>query len=197
MGGPESREHSLAKYSGTTFPGPARSLKDSIAHKDNPAHRGPDSRDRSAVKPFRDLDSSITHSNSHRIAHKDNPAHGGPDSRDCSAAYPGGLTNPSDLTEDHPPKQKGDHPPRTPPRPTPQVKLERLESRLTPLQKRRLKTLMKKGRPQEHHIPPPPQNISSKKLSDINSPVKPKEVPSSTSIETEVKTPPLILGYSR
>ena len=33
-------------------------------------------------------------------------------------------------------------------------------------------------------------------MSDINPPVKPKEAPSSTSIETEVKTPPLILPYS-
>ena len=119
MGGPESREHSLVKHSGTTLPGPACSLKDSIAHKDNPACGGPDSRDHSAAKPFRDLDSSIAHSNSHRIAHKVNPVHGGPDSRDHSVAHPGGLTNPSDLTEGDPPKQTGDHPPRTPPRPTP------------------------------------------------------------------------------
>ena len=33
MGGPELREHSLAKLSGTTLPGPAHSLKDSTAHK--------------------------------------------------------------------------------------------------------------------------------------------------------------------
>ena len=38
----ESREHSLAKLSGTTLPGPAHSLKSSTAHKENPAHGGPD-----------------------------------------------------------------------------------------------------------------------------------------------------------
>ena len=160
VGGPESRKHSPVKHSGTTLPGPTRSLKDSIAHKDNPVCGGTDSRNCSAAKPFRDVDSSIAHSDSHRIAHKDIPACGGPDSRDRSAAHPGGLTNPSDLTEGDLPKQKGDHPPRTPPRPTPQVKPQRLESRLTPLQKRRLKTLKKKGRPQKQHIPHPTPKIS-------------------------------------
>ena len=48
-GGPESREHSPAKLSGTTLQGPARSLKSSFAHKDNPARGGPDSRDRSTA----------------------------------------------------------------------------------------------------------------------------------------------------
>ena len=38
MGGPESREHSPAKLSGTTLPGPAHSLKDSFTPVDNPAH---------------------------------------------------------------------------------------------------------------------------------------------------------------
>ena len=37
VGGPELREHSLVKLSGTTLPGPACSLKSSTAHKDNPA----------------------------------------------------------------------------------------------------------------------------------------------------------------
>ena len=49
-GGPELREHSPAKFSGTTLPGPARSLKDSTAHKENPARGGPDSRDCSTAK---------------------------------------------------------------------------------------------------------------------------------------------------
>ena len=51
VGGPESREHSLAKFCGTTLPGPARSLKSSTAHKGNPARGGPDSRDRSTAHP--------------------------------------------------------------------------------------------------------------------------------------------------
>ena len=102
-GGPESREHSPAKFCGTTLPGPARSLKSSTAHKENPAH-------------------------------------GGPDARDRSTAYPSGLTNPSGPTEGNPPKQESDHPPKTPPNtppvPTPRGKSERLEAKLTPLQKR-------------------------------------------------------------
>ena len=111
MGGPELREHSPAKFSGTTLPGPAHSSKDSTALKENPAHGGPDSRDRSTAKSFRGVDSSIAHRTAHRVAHKDNPAHGGPDSRDHSTAHPSGLTNPSDPTEGDPPKQEGDHPP--------------------------------------------------------------------------------------
>ena len=133
------------KLSGTTLPGPACSLKDSTAHKENPAH-------------------------------------GGPDSRDCSTAHPSGLTNPSDPGEGDPPKQKGDHPsetppkstpqnrPKTPPVPTPRGKLERLESKLTPLQKGRLRTLKDKRKAKK---------------------VTPKEASSSTSpmsIEKEVKT---------
>ena len=127
------------KLSGTTLPGPAHSLKDSIAHKDSPACGGPDSRDGSAAKPFKDLDSSTAHSSMYSFAHVDNPACGEPDSRDCSAANPIGLTNPSDPTEGDPPKQKGDHPPKTLPVPTPQSKPERLESKLTPLQKQDLR----------------------------------------------------------
>ena len=119
MGGPESREHSPVKFSGTTLPGPACSLKSSTAHKENPAHGGPDSRDRSTAKSFRGVDSSIAHRSTHRVAHKDNPARGGPDSRDCSTTHPSGLTNPSDPTEGDPPIQESDHPPKTPPVPTP------------------------------------------------------------------------------
>ena len=118
-GGPELREHSLAKFSGTTLPGPARSFKSSTALKENPAHGGPDSRDHSTAKSFRGVDSSIALRSTHRVAHKDNPACGGPDSRDRSTAHPSGLTNPSDPAEGDPPKQEGDHPPKTPPVPTP------------------------------------------------------------------------------
>ena len=50
-GGPELGEHPLAKLSGTTLLGPAHSLKDSTALKQNPAHGGPDSRDRSTAHP--------------------------------------------------------------------------------------------------------------------------------------------------
>ena len=119
MGGPKLREHSPVKFSGTTLPGPACSLKDSTAHKENPAHGGPDSRDRSIAKSFRGIDSSIAHRTTHRVAHKDNPARGGPDSRDHSTAHPSGLTNSSDPTEGDLPKQEGDHPSRTPPKTLP------------------------------------------------------------------------------
>ena len=51
MGGPESREHSLAKFCGTTLPGAACSLNSSTAHKENPACGGPDSRDHSTAHP--------------------------------------------------------------------------------------------------------------------------------------------------
>ena len=49
VGGPESREHSPAKLSGTTLQGPAHSLKSSLARSDNPACGGPDSRDHSTA----------------------------------------------------------------------------------------------------------------------------------------------------
>ena len=131
----------MAKFSDTTLPGPACSLKSSTALKENPACGGPDSRDHSTAKSFRGVDSSIAHKSTHRVAHKDNPARGGPDSRDRSTAHPGGLTNPLDPTEGNPPKQESDHPPRTPPKtppvPTPQGKSERLEAKLTPLQKKK------------------------------------------------------------
>ena len=111
-GGPESREHSLVKFCGTTLPGPAHSLKSSTALKENPAHGGPDSRDCSTAKSLKGVDSSIAHRNTHIVAHKDNPARGGPDSRDHSTACPSGLTNPSDPAEGDPPKQESDHPPK-------------------------------------------------------------------------------------
>ena len=114
-GGPESREHSLAKFCGTTLPGPALTLKSSTAHKESPAHGGPDSRDRSTAKSLKDVDSSSAHRSTRRVAHKEDPARGGPDSRDHSTAHPSGLTNPSDPAEGNPPKQGSDHPPKTPP----------------------------------------------------------------------------------
>ena len=116
-------------------------------------------------------------------AHKENPAHGGPDSRGHSTAHPSGLTNPSDPAEGDPPKQESDHPPKTPPRtppvPTPQGKSERLEAKLTPLQKRRLKTLKEKGKTIQVPSSLPTLDTSSKGL-----PKKPKETPSSTAPDT-------------
>ena len=117
-GGPESREHSPAKLSGTTLQGPARSLKSSLVHSDNPARGGPESRERSTANSFKGVDSSFAHS-TQVVAHSDNPAHGGPDSRDRSTAHPSGLKNPSDPAEGIPPKQESDHPPKTPLVPTP------------------------------------------------------------------------------
>ena len=114
-GGPESREHSPAKLSGTTLQGPAHSLKSSTAHKENPAHGGPDSRDHSTANSLKGVDSSSALRSTQGVAHKDNPAHGGPYSRDRSTAHPSGLKKPSDPAEGIPPKQESDHPPKTPP----------------------------------------------------------------------------------
>ena len=182
MGGPESREHSLAKLSGTTLLGPACSLKSSTAHKENPAHGGPNSRDHSTAKSFKGVDSRIAHRSTHIVAHKDNPACGGPESRDRSTAHPSSLTNPSDPTEGNPPKQENDHPPNTPPVPTPRGKSKRLEATLTPLQKRRLKTLKEKGKTIKVPSSLPTLDTSSKKL-----PKKPKETPSPTVPDTGEK----------
>ena len=146
--GPESREHSPAKLSGTTPQGPVRSLKSSLARSDNPAH-------------------------------------GGPDSRDRSTAHPSGLKNPSDPAEGIPPKQESDHPPKTPPNtppiPTPQSKPEKLEAKLTPLQKRRLKTLKEKGKTTKVPSSLPTLDTTSKKL-----PKKARETPPSTVTEAGV-----------
>ena len=179
MGGPESREHSPAKFCGTTLPGPACSLKSSTAHKENPACGGPDSRYHSTAKSFKGVDNSIAHRSTHIAAHKDNPARGGSDSRDHSTVHPSGLTNPSDPAQGDPPKQESDHPPKTPPStppvPTPRGKPERLEAKLTPLQKRRLKTLKEKGKTIKVPSSLPTLDTSSKKL-----PKKSKETPPST-----------------
>ena len=188
MGGPESREHSLAKFCGTTLPGSACSLKSSTAHKESPAHGGPDSRDRSTAKSLKGVDSSSAHRSTQRVAHKENPARGGPDSRDRSTAHPSGLTNSSDPTEGNPPKQESDHPPRTPPNtppvPTPRGQSERLEVKLTPLQKRRLKTLKEKGKTTKVPSSLPILDNTSKKF-----PKKSNETPPST--VTEVGVNPL------
>ena len=131
-GGPESREHSPAKLSGTTLQGSAHSLKSSTAHKDNPARGGPDSRDRSTANSLKGVDSSSALRSTQRVVHKDNPARGGPDSRDCSTAHPSGLKNPSDPAEGNLPTQESDHPqkipPSTPPVSTPEVNLKDLKS---------------------------------------------------------------------
>ena len=95
------------------------------------------------------------------------------------------MTNPSNPTEGDPPKQEGDHPPRTPPEPlpvpTPRGKPERLEAKLTPLQKRRLKTLKEKGKTTKVPSSLPTLDTSSKKLPKI-----PKGTPPSTATETGV-----------
>ena len=93
-------------------------MKSSFAHKDNPACGGPDSRDRSTAYFLKGVDSSFARS-THVVAHSDNPARGGPDSRDRSTAHLSGLKNPSDPAEGIPSKQESDHPPKTPPIPTP------------------------------------------------------------------------------
>ena len=183
-GDSESREHSPAKLSGTTLQGPARSLKSSLAHSDNPARGGPDSRDRSTANPLKGVDSSSARS-THVVEHSDNPAHGGPDSRDRSTAYPSGLKNPSDPAEGIPPKQESDQPPKTPPNtqsiPTPQSKPEKLEAKLTPLQKRRLKTLKEKGKTTKVSSSLPTLDTTSKRL-----PKKSRETLPSTGTEAGV-----------
>ena len=144
---------------------------------------GPESREHSPTKfcgttlpgPACSLNSST--------AHKENPTRGGPDSRDRSTAHPSGLTNPSDPAEGDPPNQESDHPPKippsTPPVPTPQGKSKRLEAKLTPFQKRRLKTLKEKGKTTNVPSSLPTLDTSSKKLSK-----KPKETPPSTFPDT-------------
>ena len=173
------------KFCGTTLPGPACSLKSSTAHKESPAHGGPDSRDCSTAKSLKGVDSSSAHRSTQRVAHKENPAHGGPDSRDRSTAHPSGLKNPLDPAEGIPPKQESDHPPKTPPKtspvPTPQGKSERLEAKLTPLQKRRLKTLKGKGKTTKVPSSLPTLDTTSKKF-----PKKSKETPPSTVTEAGV-----------
>ena len=160
-------------------------MKSSIEHKENPARGGPDSRDRSTAKSLKGVDSSFAQRSTQRVVHKDNPAHGGSDSRDRSTAHPSGLTNLSDPTEGNPPKQESNHPPKTPPNtppvPTPRGKSERLEAKLTPLQKRRLKTLKEKGKTTKVPSSLPTLDTTSKKFSKRS-----KETPPSTVTEAGV-----------
>ena len=161
-----------------------RSLKSSLAHSDSPARGGPDSRDRSTANSLKGVDSSFARS-THVVALRDNPARGGPDSRDRSTAHPSGLKNPSDPAEGIPLKQESDHPPKTPPKtppvPTPRSKPEKLEAKLTPLQKRRLKTLKEKGKTTKVPSSLPTLDTTSKKL-----PKKSREIPPSTATEVGV-----------
>ena len=186
-GGPESREHSPAKLSGTTLQGPARSLKSSLARSDNPARGGPESREHSTANSFKGVNSSFAHS-TQVVAHSDNPARGGPDSRDRSTAHPSGLKNPSDPAEGIPPKQESDHPPKTPPKtplvPTPRSKPEKLEAKLTPLQKRRLKTLKEKEKTTKVPSSLPTLHATSKKL-----PKKSRETLPSSATEVGANPP--------
>ena len=95
------------------------------------------------------------------------------------------MKNPSDPAEGIPPKQESDHPPRTPPKtlpvPTPQSKPEKLEAKLTPLQKRRLKTLKEKGKTTKVPSSLPTFDTTSKKLQK-----KSRETPPSTATEAGV-----------
>ena len=156
------------------------SLKSSLARCDNPARGGPDSRDHSTANSLKGVDSSFACS-THVVAHSDNPARGGPDSRDRSTAHPSGLKNPSDPAEGIPPKQENDHSPKTPPVPTPRSKPEKLEAKLTPLQKRRLKTPKEKGKTIKVPSSLPTLKTTSKKL-----PKKSRETPPSTATEVGV-----------
>ena len=92
------------------------------------------------------------------------------------------MKNPSDPAEGIPPKQDSDHPPKTPPKsppvPTPQNKPEKLEAKLTPIQKRRLKTLKEKEKTTKVPSSLPTLDTTSKKL-----PKKPRETPPSTATE--------------
>ena len=181
--GPASREHSPAKHSGTKhLPSPAHNLKDSTAHEESPASGGPDLRDYSTAKSFRGVDSNIAHRSTYRIAHKSNPASGGLDSRDHSTTHPCGLSNPSDKTEGaftkghHPPRPTSDHPPTTPSRPTPHTRLEQLDSRLTPQQRRRFKTLRRRDSVKSETLPPNPINSSETRETPSPAPHSPVDI---------------------
>ena len=95
------------------------------------------------------------------------------------------MTNPSDPAEGNPPKQGSDHPPKTPPStppvPTHQGKSERLEVKLTPLQKRRLNILKEKGKTTKVPSSLPTLDTASQKF-----PKKSKETLPSTVTEAGV-----------
>ena len=94
------------------------------------------------------------------------------------------MKNPSDPAEGIPPKQESDYPPKTPPVPTPRSKPEKLEAKLTPLQKRRLKTLKEKGKTTKVPSSLPTLDTASKKL-----PKKSREILPSFATEVGVDPP--------
>ena len=181
------------KHSGTKdLPGPAHSLKDSIAHKESPASGGPDSRDHSTAKSSKGIYSSITHRGTHRTAHKSNPASGGPDSRDHSTAHPSGLSNPSDKTEDefakghHPSGHTSDHPPPTP------SKSESKCSVVTPEQRKCILILVKSIRKRKTNTKPTKESkpITNKIPSRPRSPIESKDLPPNTPFSSETRHTP-------
>ena len=178
----DSGERSPADSQGVDIhPGPALRKAHSLEHLDFEAAGGPESREHSLAKLSGTTLQGPAHSLKSSFSHKDNPAHGGPDSRDHSTAHLSGLKNPSDPAEGIPSKQESDHPPKTPPIPTPQSKPGKLEAKLTPLQKRRLKTLKEKGKTTKVPSSLPTLDTASKKL-----PKKSRETPPSTVTEAGV-----------
>ena len=95
------------------------------------------------------------------------------------------MKNPSDPAEGIPPRQESDYPPKTPPKtppvPTPRSKPEKLEAKLTPLQKRRLKTLKEKGKPTKVPSSLLTLDTAGKKL-----PKKSRETPPSSATEVGI-----------
>ena len=178
----DSGEHSPADSQGVDIhPGPALRKARSLEHLDFEAAGGPESREHSLANLSGTTLQGPARSLKSRFAHKDNPARGGPDSRDRSTAHLSVLKNPSDPAEGIPPKQESDHPPKTPPVPSPRSKPEKLETKLTPLQKRRLKTLKEKGKTAKVPSSLPTLDTTSKKL-----PKKSRETPPSTVTEAGV-----------
>ena len=116
----DSGEHSPADSQGVDIhPGPALRKARSLEHLDFEATGGPELREHSPAKLSGTTLQGPAHSLKSSFAHSDNPAGGGPDSRDRSTAHLSGLKNPSDPAEGIPPKQEGDHPPKTPPKTPP------------------------------------------------------------------------------
>ena len=177
-----SGERSPADSQGVDIhPGPALRKAHSLEHLDFEAAGGLESREHSPAKLSGTTLQGPARSLKSRLACSDNPARGGPDSRDRSTAHPSGLKNRSDPAEGIPPKQESDHPPKTPPVPTPQSKPEKLETKLTRLQKRRLKTLKEKGKTTKVPSSLPTLDTTSKKLRK-----KSRETPPSTATEVGV-----------
>ena len=158
----DSGEHSPADSQGVDFhPGPVLRKAHSLKHIDIEARRGPASREHSPVKHSGTKDlPGPAHSLRDNIALTESSANGGPNSRDHSTAHPSGLSNPPDKTEEaypkghHPPRHTSHCPPTTPPRPTPNIRLEWLDSRLTPHHRKRLRTLKEKSSVKSKDSPP-------------------------------------------